>query len=135
VAAAAAPAAASAGAGITSAAAPAAGAATLTPEEKFGLSGEGLRKVEGRQGVKGAKDTSLKDTSLKELDAHIAGVSRNSAGRAVFTLDNGQVWRQSETRSSFEAHAGDAVRITPGVLGSYWLSTDTHNGTRVERLP
>lgn len=135
MAAAAAPAAASAGAGTASAAAPAAGAATLTPEEKFGLSGEGVRKLEGGEGAKAAKDTSLKDTSLKELDAHIAGVSRNAAGRTVLTLDNGQVWRQSETRSRFEAHAGDAVKITPGALGSYWLSTNTNNWTRVERLP
>jgi hypothetical protein len=80
--------------------------------------------------VKGAESKPL-----KELQAHVAGVSRNSAGRAVLTLDNGQVWRQSETRSSFEAHAGDAVRITPGAVGSYWLSTSEHNWTRVERQP
>jgi hypothetical protein len=53
----------------------------------------------------------------------------------VFTLDNGQVWRQSETRASFEARTGDAVKISRGGMGSFWLSTDTHNWTRVERVP
>ena len=69
-----------------------------------------------------------------EFTAHIASISRNAAGRAVVTLDNGQVWRQSETRASFEASAGDAVTISSGVLGSYWLVTSVHNRTRVERV-
>ena len=104
-------------------------AAPLTPEQKMGLSAEGIRKLEADKGINpGAKPP-------QELGAHLASVSRNSAGRAVFTLDNGQVWRQSETRAHFEAHAGDAVKITTGALGSFWLSTDTHNWTRVERVP
>ena len=91
---------------------------------------EGIRKLEAERGIKSAQ---VKPP--KELTAHIASVSRNPAGRSVLTLDNGQVWRQSETRSSFEAHAGEEVKITPGALGSFWLSTNTHNWTRVERLP
>jgi outer membrane autotransporter protein len=102
----------------------------LTPEDKLGLSAEGIRKLEGERGIKSA---DVKPA--KELTAHIANVSHNAAGRAVVTLDNGQVWRQSETRSSFEARAGDTAKITPGAMGSFWLSTSTHNSTRVERLP
>jgi hypothetical protein len=96
----------------------------------MGLSAEGIRKVEVEKGISpaGAKPPP-------ELTAHLASVSRNSAGRAVFTLDNGQVWRQSETRASFEARTGDAVKISRGGMGSFWLSTDTHNWTRVERVP
>jgi tRNA-dihydrouridine synthase len=52
----------------------------------------------------------------------------------VVTLDNGQVWRQAETRASFEAHAGDAVTVSSGAIGSFWLATDVHNRTRVERI-
>jgi len=110
--------------GTTTAAVP------LTPEDKLGLSTEGIHKLEVERGIKSA---AAKPS--QELTAHVASVSRNAAGRAVLTLDNGQVWRQSETRSSFEARAGDAVKITPGVMGSFWLSTNTHNWTRVERLP
>jgi hypothetical protein len=105
-------------------------AAPLTPEDKLGLSTEGIRKLEAERGI-----TSKDVKPTQELTAHIANVSRNSAGRAVVTLDNGQVWRQSETRSSFEARAGQAVKITPGAMGSFWLATSTHNQTRVERVP
>jgi hypothetical protein len=96
----------------------------------MGLSTEGVHQLEAKKGI-----NSAEAKSPQELTAHLANVSRNSAGREVFTLDNGQVWRQSETRTSFEAHAGEAVKITPGALGSFWLSTDTHNQTRVERVP
>jgi len=99
----------------------------LTPEQKLGLSLEGIRNVEARQGIKSEE--------LKELSAHIVSVSRNAAGRQVFTLDNGQVWRQSETRPTFVAGAGDAISITHGAFGSFWLATSKHNWTRVERLP
>ena len=120
--------AAAASAGAT-ASAPNAAVSSLTPEQTFGLTAEGIRKLEAAQGNKSAQMQPP-----KALAAHIASVARNAAGRDVFTLDNGQVWRQSETRSTFEAHAGDAVVISSRALGSFWLSTSTHNGTRVERL-
>jgi pyruvate/2-oxoglutarate dehydrogenase complex dihydrolipoamide acyltransferase (E2) component len=124
----AAPPAASAAAPTAGAAAPTAGAHPLTAEEEMGLSAAGIRKLEAEKGISPAAKPP------KELTAHLASVSRNSAGRAVFTLDNGQVWRQSETRQRFEARAGEAVKITPGGLGSFWLSTDAHNQTRVVRV-
>src|SRR5262249_13375933 len=117
------------GASAASAAAPVATAPSLTPEQKMGLSPEGIRKLEVEKGISPAEAKPP-----QELVAHLASVSRNSAGRAMFTLDNGQVWRQSETQGSFEAHAGEAVKITRRAMGSFWLSTDTHNWTRVERV-
>ena len=102
----------------------------MTSEQKLGLSAEGIRKLAAKKGI-----NSAEARAPLALTAHLASVTRNSAGREVFTLDNGQVWRQSETRARFEAHAGEAVKITPGAIGSFWLSTDTHNQTRVERVP
>lgn len=109
------------GAGAGTAAAP------LTPEQKLGLSGEGVRTLEAKQGIKTAK--------VKGLTAHITSVSRNASGRLVLTLDNGQVWRQAESRSTFEAGPGDVATISPGALGSFFLATNSHNWTRVERIP
>jgi hypothetical protein len=100
--------------------------APLSPEQRFGLSLEGLRKLESREGIKSAE--------LKRLDAHVKSVYHNAAGRQVFTLDNGQVWRQAETKPDFEAGPGAAVTISSGALGSYWLQTSKHNWTRVERV-
>jgi hypothetical protein len=102
-------------------------AAPLTPEQKLGLSGEGVRKLEAKQGTKPAE--------VRRLTAHITSVSRNASGRMVLTLDNGQVWRQAESRSTFEAAPGDVAIISPGALGSFFLATGSHNWTRVERIP
>jgi hypothetical protein len=111
----------------TSTPAGSAAVATLSPEQKLGLSLEGIRKLEAKEGIK--------STELKSLTTHIVNVSHNAAGRLVFRLDNGQVWRQAETRSSFEAESGEVATISAGALGSFWLSTSKHNWTRVERIP
>ena len=104
-----------------------AAAAPLSPEQRLVLPPEGIRKLESKQGIESPQ--------VKGLTAHIASVSRNGAGRQLFTLDNGQVWRQAESKASFEAGPGDAVTISSGALGSFWLATGKHNRTRVERLP
>lgn len=102
-------------------------AASLTPERTFGLSGDQIVQLEARQGG------GTPPEKLKSLTAQIASVSHNAEGRWVFTLDNGQVWRQTETRS-FEASPGAAVRISSGAMGSFWIETSKHNWTRVERV-
>jgi hypothetical protein len=101
-------------------------AASLTPERTFGLSGDQILQLEARQG-------GTPTAKLKSLTAQIASVSHNAEGRWVLTLDNGQVWRQTETRS-FEASPGAAVRISSGAMGSFWIETSKHNWTRVERV-
>ena len=98
------------------------------PEQTFGLSGDQIRTLEARQGG------TPPPVKLKKLTAQIASVSHNSEGRWVIKLDNGQVWRQTETRS-FEASPGQAVKISTGAMGTYWLETGPHNWTRVERVP
>jgi hypothetical protein len=107
--------------------APTGAAPPLSPEQKLGLSPEGLRKLEAKQGVK--------PPEVKGLTAHISSVSRGASGRMVFALDNGQTWRQAETRSSFEAAPGDIATISSGALGSFFLATGKHNWIRVERIP
>jgi hypothetical protein len=52
----------------------------------------------------------------------------------VFTLDNGQVWRQISTEADLLAKQGDAVTISRGLLGSYWLALKSKRGCKVTRL-
>jgi hypothetical protein len=52
----------------------------------------------------------------------------------VITLDNAQVWEQTEPRPSFSMSRGATVTITMGALGSFWLEVDSHNATRVKRV-
>lgn len=99
----------------------------LAPEQAFGLSGNQARALEARQ-----QGVPL-PARLKNITAQIASASLNSEGHWVITLDNGQVWRQSETRS-FEATPGATVKISSGSMGSFWIETNRHNWTRVDRV-
>jgi hypothetical protein len=68
------------------------------------------------------------------LSAKVTQIVKRSNGRLVVTLDNGQVWEQQET-SSVLLEVGDAVTVTPGVLGSLWMDQASHSGrTRVKRI-
>ena len=100
--------------------------APLTDEQKMGLPAERILKLQAPADAAPPK--------LKELTAKIQGVHANAAGREVFTLDNGQVWQQSELDSKFSVAAGDTVKITHGALGSFWMSANAHSNTRVSRL-
>lgn len=104
-------------------AAPTAAATQLTPEQRMGLtSGQILQ----RQSPPSAPD-------LKELRAKIQEVWANSTGRELFTLENGQMWRQVEPDANFRVKPGDTVHITKGALGSYFMSVNAHMSTRVSR--
>ena len=107
----------------------AASAASLPPpEQTFGLTGDQLLKLEARQ------QGMAPPPKLKNLTAQVASVSQNSTGRWVMTLDNGQVWRQTQDQRDFAISPGDPVKISTGAMGSFWLQTNRHNWVRVERV-
>ena len=72
--------------------------------------------------------------AVGELQSTIIGLDTRIDGLMTFTLDNGQVWRQSRPDSRFSIRQGDAVRIHPGSLGSFILSGPTKKSTRVTRV-
>ena len=95
-----------------------------TPEQarqNFGLSAE---KVLGPQG------------GPTEIKAKVAAVQANEiTGRAVVTLDNGQVWQQvEETRATKRPRAGDEVIIREASLDSYLMVTPERGSARVRRV-
>ena len=55
-------------------------------------------------------------------------------GKFVVTLDNTQVWAQSEFNSQADVQVGDAITVRRGALGSYLLVTKAGLGTRVMRV-
>jgi hypothetical protein len=87
--------------------------ASLTPEQRFGLNAQLERKEHG---------TATQPPQLDKLRSRIAAVSYKLRGEAVVTLDNGQVWEQSDTDSRVPLQPGDAISIRRGSLGSFWLS-------------
>lgn len=109
----------------TSAASPLTPATPLTPEQKIGLSNARVQQLESNSPV---------PPPPAELQAHIVSTTSAGDGLQTFVLDNAQVWRQTQVKSDFRVRQGDAVTITSGALGSFWLSIDNHRSTRVKRV-
>lgn len=66
----------------------------------------------------------LKVVEQKQIDSLVATVTQKDKtlrGKLIFTLDNGQVWTQSDTES-FLVNVGDQVRIEKGLLGGHFLN-------------
>jgi hypothetical protein len=100
----------------------------LTPEQKFGLSPSTIvAKEAAAAGTQAGKES--------KLQAHINGLALVGDRRTLFTLDNAQVWQQLEADGTdVMARLGDAVTISRGLLGSYWLQLKTGRGCKVTRL-
>lgn len=64
----------------------------------------------------------------------VSSLRRVPTGEFVVTMDNGQVWTQTEINSKARIRAGSAVTIKRGLLGSYRLVTADGIGTSVRRL-
>jgi hypothetical protein len=68
------------------------------------------------------------------LTGKIVALREGAQGRLIFTLDNGQVWAQTEARPSIRFAVGDAVRLEHGSMSSLWLAADHDRKTRVKRI-
>jgi hypothetical protein len=68
------------------------------------------------------------------LTGKIVALSEGAQGQLIFTLDNGQVWAQVESRPGIRFAVGDAVRLEHGAMSSLWLAADHERKTRVKRI-
>jgi hypothetical protein len=94
--------------------------------EDLGVTGELLRQRQ-RQAAPPASPP-------QEMSGKIVAISKRPYGKFVVTLDNGQVWAQSEVLD-FSLELGDVVTIRRGVLGALWMVKGNHHAqTRVERI-
>jgi hypothetical protein len=98
------------------AAAPPPAAVQRQPEAQFGA--ESLKK-EARAG---------QPQQLDEIHGAIAKLTFSPTGRAIVSLDNGQVWRQVEGDSDrFKGKQGEKATIARAILGSYSLTVEGRN--------
>jgi len=114
------------------ASAAAAGSATASAaadpnDPNYGLQGSALIKAQGRE-------NAPKPPKAQPLVASVSSVKQYTASEVRVTLANGQVWQQTEARTGFWLQAGQTVTITPGVLGSFFLTDDQHQRVRVKRV-
>lgn len=100
--------------------------AAVKVAEDFGFSEAEIRAREPDRGLQDAAD---------QLAAIVAEVGYTQRTRKmIVTLDNGQVWLQSEAVTSGRLRAGDHVTIQKAALGSYQLLTPGRIAVRVRRL-
>ena len=109
--------------------APTAATATAEPESKLSqeeLFGKG--ETELRKSVQDATDTE----EIDRIEARVVAVRKSASGRIVITLDNGQVWIQSDS-SRARLSANDNVTIRRRSFGSYTLY-NKKTSIRVKRI-
>jgi hypothetical protein len=65
--------------------------------------------------------------------ARVTGLRRISARETTFELENGQAWKQMEASTWLDIQPQDLVTITPGALGSFFLTHGSQT-VRVRRI-
>jgi hypothetical protein len=109
--------------------APAAAAAESAkdPVAEFGLSDTAKA---ARDPAKAAEAAA----APQSVTAKVISVRWRKYGEFVVTLDNGQVWEQTEPMPSAIVKVGDTVTIKKALFGSFTLVTAGRIGTKVRRL-
>ena len=87
----------------------------------------------------GKPPTHLPEVEVEQITATVRELSKTVRGRALFVLDNGQVWRQLDADDAqvAEPATGGAMKVTiaRGFLGNYNLTIEGHKGlVRVRRI-
>ena len=95
------------------------------PEAQFGYTEQEAKRQAGK---------APEPEGPKAITAAVTSLDRQRDGKFVVTLDNAQVWSQSEINSQADVAVGDTVTVRRGVLGSYLLVTKAGIGTRVRRV-
>jgi hypothetical protein len=98
-----------------------------TPEEQFGRAPERARPAPP------PPQQARTPQEIDQLSARIVSLRSDALGRLSFVLDNGQVWRMTESAGVFDFPSrGDTVTVRRGAIGGYRL--DWGNvGVRVAR--
>jgi hypothetical protein len=77
---------------------------------------------------------TVQKTTEAVLPGKIVALRLGARGELVFTLDNQQVWDQSQVEPNKEFKIGEDVRIEHGAMGSLWLAADKGRKTKVKRI-
>ena len=82
-------------------------------------------------------ENKAKKQKVDEIDKlyfEVASVDKDPYGRLKITFNNGQQWKQTESRR-YNVKAGETVFIERAALGSFLLGMDDRNSTiRVKRI-
>jgi hypothetical protein len=101
-------------------------AAPLNSEQQFGLPERAVAAKEVAAGTRAS--------DVPAIEARLVSVAAAPDGRMIFTLDNGQAWRQLQAEGDLLAKPGDAVVVSRALLGSFWMRVPSGRGCKVTRL-
>lgn len=65
---------------------------------------------------------ALPPEEIKEIETGISEVLTNASGLGVFLLENGQLWKQTDTSRLPNVRVGDRVKLTRADFGGYHLN-------------
>ncbi|MET0329769.1 MAG: hypothetical protein ABW163_13520 [Luteimonas sp.] len=69
----------------------------------------------------------------ERIESRVIKVDYGRGGQRNFTLENGQVWMQTEARSSGHVRVDERVEVRTGIMGGYQLITAAGVALRVRR--
>jgi hypothetical protein len=102
---------------------------------EFGLTADIDRKRQPSAAPVAATQSATENaTENTTLPGKIVALRLAPRGEIIFTLDNQQVWMQTQVEPGKQFSLGDAVQIEHGAMGSYWLAADKARKTRVKRI-
>ena len=101
-------------------------APAMPPEKAFGLPPLAVAEAQASRIEQPA--------SIDSLTGRVVGLSLGENGRVVVTLDNGQVWRQLMAGEDLNLKLGDTVRLSRGIVGSYFMKVPSGRTCKVNRL-
>jgi len=107
-------------------AAPAA-AAPASPAAEFGLTGAAIL-------ARDPEKAAAEERKPTAIEATVAALDQQKGGQLVLTLDNGQVWIQSEAGLNSRVRVGDQVTIRNAAFSSFVLVTPGGVGMKVRRI-
>lgn len=95
---------------------------------------EKARKLFGLSNNAQQARKQAQDAEPDRVEARLAGLGQAPGGGRMFTLDNGQVW--VETESTFRGHVveGNAVVVRKAAFGTFMLVTPAKVSLRVRRM-
>jgi len=103
-------------------------AAKTATEEQFGLPQSTGKAVS-------EEEFGLPQSQVETLTSVITSFDKDSVGRLTFHLENGQTWKQIETKRFRVTGDRPVAVIKHGALGSFRLSVEGEaRATRVKRL-
>lgn len=98
----------------------------LTATEQFGLTEGALAAREVAAGTRVA--------DVREIKARVTAISRSPQGTLIFTLDNGQAWKQLEVGGDLLVKVGDTVSISRGWFHSFNMTSPSRRFCKVDRI-